>query len=549
MNANLKIRTLLRRHLRWYGEPSHQRATAALDRVWARLEPHAQTARRVRVDSLESDSRIPAAPWRFRMAVAAVLVAAGVAAAIVWRPADETLFRVVDGAVAAGNTVRSNGAGAVLSLADGSRVEMRSHSELSLEPADDGLQIRLIAGGIIVNAAKQRTGHLQVHTKDVTVSVVGTVFLVNSEAQGSRVAVIEGQVRVQQGANEKRLQPGEQLTSSPTMTAPPVRQVIAWSRNAAALEALLPQSAAAADAVAVQGAAAPHFEVASIRPRPASAGATGRSGSPFVSGLPAACGGGLQIDPRLFRATNMTLYELITIAYDKQCLFAEEAPQPEAGGLTGGPEWIRTVRYDIDATRPEDKSDFTSRAYGGGPGYQYTPGPKLRQMVQVMLAERFRLAVRRDMREMEVYELGLARGGLKLPPQQGSKGFTSYVGGAGLYEAVRNGINSKPEYNGLIVGAISATGASMTDLASQLSRLTGRPVLNRTDIEGMFTYEFFFAPAQWRAWRRNPNETRPHLMSPSLFSVLEEELGLTLEEATRPVEVLSIERIERPSDN
>jgi uncharacterized protein (TIGR03435 family) len=74
-------------------------------------------------------------------------------------------------------------------------------------------------------------------------------------------------------------------------------------------------------------------------------------------------------------------------------------------------------------------------------------------------------------------------------------------------------------------------------------------VLNRTDIEGMFTYEFFFAPAQWRAWRRNPNETRPHLMSPSLFSVLEEELGLTLEEATRPVEVLSIERIERPSDN
>ena len=485
---------------------------------------------------------------RWLQVAAAILVAAAIGSAIVWQSTDTALYRVVEGIVHEGDTVRSNGGGAVLALSDGSRVELRSQSELLLRRADDGLRILLLRGGIIVNAAKQGAGHLYVETKDVTVSVVGTVFLVNAEEQGSRVAVIEGEVRVKQGTEEKQVRPGEQVTSSPGMAAPPVRQVIAWSRNAAALDAMLPQAAAVPPPAAVQNSAALRFEVASIRPR-ASAPAGGRSGSPFVSGLPPACGGSLQIDPRLFRVTNMSVYELIAIAYDKECNFAEEAPDPEAGGLTGGPDWIRTVRYDIDATRPEDASDFTSRAYGGGGGYQYTPGPRLRRMVQAMLADRFRLTMRNEMREMPVYELFVASGGLKLAPQQGSKGFTAYVGGAGLYEAIKNGINPKPEYAGLIVSAISATGASMTDLASQLTRLTGRPVLNRTGSEGVFTYEFFFAPAQWRAWKRNPNETRPHLMSPSLFSVLEEDLGLRLEEARRPVEVWSIERIERPSEN
>jgi RNA polymerase sigma factor (sigma-70 family) len=70
----------------------------------------------------------------------------------------------------------------------GSRVEIREMSELSLDHASDGLRIRLSKGSIIVNAAKQRNGHLYVQTKDMTVSVVGTVFVVNAEEAGSRVA-------------------------------------------------------------------------------------------------------------------------------------------------------------------------------------------------------------------------------------------------------------------------------------------------------------------------------------------------------------------------
>ncbi|MGH9240723.1 MAG: TIGR03435 family protein [Vicinamibacterales bacterium] len=483
--------------------------------------------------------------WRFALAGAAAAVVFAIA---VGRPTHDVLFRVVEGDVHQADTLRSNGGGgAVLELADGSRVEMRSGSELSLARAADGLRILLNSGGIIVNAAKQRTGHLYVETRDVTVSVTGTVFLVNAEKQGSRVAVIEGEVRVRQGTNEKRLLPGDQVTSSPAMAAPPVRQVIAWSRNAATLDALLPPSAAVSPAVAVQNNAGPHFEVESIRPRPVSPG-LGRSGSPYVSGLPPACGASLRIDPRRFAATNITVFELIAIAYEKDCLFAEESTGTAVGGVIGGPEWIRSARYDVEALRPEDPSDYTTRAYGGG-GHQFTPGPKLRRMVQSMLAERFGLTMQRETREMAVYELVVARTGLKLPPQNDSKGFTSYVGGAGLYEAIKNSINPKPEYSGLIVGAISATGASMTDLAQQLTRLTGRHVLNRTGVEGVFTYEFFFAPAQWRSWKRDPAETRPHLTNPSLFMVLEEELGLRLEEVRRPIEVLTIERVERPTEN
>jgi uncharacterized protein (TIGR03435 family) len=362
--------------------------------------------------------------------------------------------------------------------------------------------------------------------------------------------VIEGEVRVQQGATEQKLQSGDQVSTSPAMAPARIKEEIAWSRNAVALATLLQQSALAEPDVATQKQTARReaFEVESIRPR-ATTGSVGRSGSPFVSGLPPACGGSLRIDPRLFRATNVTVFELIAIAYDKDCDFAEESPEPEIGGLVGGPDWIRSVRYDIEARRPEDPSDYSSRVYGDGSSHQYTPGPKLRRMVQTLLADRFRLTLRREMKEMPVYELVVARGGLKLTSQKDSRGFTSYVGGAGLYEAINNGINPRPDYSGLIVGGISATGASMADLAEQLTRMTGRPVQNRTGVEGVFAYEFFFAPGQWRSWKRNPNETRPHLKSPSLFMVLEEELGLRLEETKRPVEVVFVDRVEKPSVN
>jgi ferric-dicitrate binding protein FerR (iron transport regulator) len=72
---------------------------------------------------------------------------------------------------------------------------------------------------------------------------VGTVFFVNAEEEGSHVAVIEGEVRVQLGAESKKLLRGEQLSTNPQMESLPVREEISWSRNAETHVALLQQYA------------------------------------------------------------------------------------------------------------------------------------------------------------------------------------------------------------------------------------------------------------------------------------------------------------------
>ena len=121
--------------------------------------------------------------------------------------------------------------GAVLELADGSKIEMNSRSELSLDRAGDGVSIKLSRGSVIVTAAKQRNGHLYVATPDCTVSVVGTVFSVTSAAKGSRVSVVEGEVHVQHGSKSDAIHPGQQVSTSVAMGSNPVSNEIAWSRD------------------------------------------------------------------------------------------------------------------------------------------------------------------------------------------------------------------------------------------------------------------------------------------------------------------------------
>lgn len=158
------------------------------------------------------------------------------------RSIEGELFRVAGAAAApldAGATLAEaervrTGAGsrAVLELADGSRVELAPRSELSLASRRDGVALELGRGNVIVEAAKQRDGHLYVATGDCEVSVVGTIFAVAHGAKGSRVSVIEGEVRVAQGARRAVLRPGDQLSTSERLDRVPVGRDFAWSRNA-----------------------------------------------------------------------------------------------------------------------------------------------------------------------------------------------------------------------------------------------------------------------------------------------------------------------------
>ncbi|MEO7272567.1 MAG: FecR domain-containing protein [Vicinamibacterales bacterium] len=143
-----------------------------------------------------------------------------------------------DGALGAGaaigerETVRTGpGAHAILRLADGSVVDVNEGTELYVTAVWSGQAIHLQRGDIIVKAATQRRGHLQVLTRDSVASVKGTVFAVSAGMGGSVVSVVEGSVAVNQPHRQVILSPGQQAASIPAL-ASSVATAVAWSPDA-----------------------------------------------------------------------------------------------------------------------------------------------------------------------------------------------------------------------------------------------------------------------------------------------------------------------------
>jgi len=156
------------------------------------------------------------------------------------RPADESLRLAPGTVLREGERIRTaKDSGAVLTLTDGTRIEMSERAELSLDRGFRGTTIRMDGGRIIVEAAKQEKGRLYVATDDCLVSVVGTVFSVNSGLKGSRVSVLEGEVRVARGGSTDVLLPGDQVTTDPMLGLVPLAREISWSRDSERYRALL----------------------------------------------------------------------------------------------------------------------------------------------------------------------------------------------------------------------------------------------------------------------------------------------------------------------
>jgi len=164
--------------------------------------------------------------------------------------------------------LRAGANGAMVVLADASRVELSPNASFSIARFSDGIELRLAEGSGIINATKQRAGHFSVRTKDCLVSVTGTVFSVRSEPAGSRVSVLEGEVRVEDGGVVHTLSRGDQIATSPVLGSLAIEQEIRWSRRAPALVALLQAAAQVPGtrAVAQSGAISGHIRNADGSP-------------------------------------------------------------------------------------------------------------------------------------------------------------------------------------------------------------------------------------------------------------------------------------------
>jgi uncharacterized protein (TIGR03435 family) len=232
-----------------------------------------------------------------------------------------------------------------------------------------------------------------------------------------------------------------------------------------------------------------------------------------------------------FSATNVTLRELIRFAYDMQDV-----------RLLGGPDWIRSERFDITA-----KAEQPFPAWGpAGP-----PMPLL-LMMRTLLADRFAVVVHQETRELPVYALVVARDDRKLGPEI----TPSKLDCESQARAGRSGPPpvpadpSQPTCGMRIApGQMVIGGTPMSQFATVLSNFVQRVVLDRTQLAGTFDFRVKWTPD--RLPQGPPPPGAPPLPpvdpdGPSLFSALQEQLGLKLESTRAPLDVLVIDRAEHP---
>jgi uncharacterized protein (TIGR03435 family) len=247
-------------------------------------------------------------------------------------------------------------------------------------------------------------------------------------------------------------------------------------------------SAAPKDAAGSKDAVPAHaYEIVSIKPD--------KSGN----------GGGTQMLPDGDRWTNFPLVLLIRGAYGVSM----------ENQIEGLPGWAQSENYDIEVKADAETVEAWKKL-------SYKERWKKEQpMMQAMLADRCQLKLHRQTREMPVYDLVIAKGGLKMK------------------EAAADEANYE-----MLSGNKMTAHAQTTDSLVAFEGSVGRMIVDKTGLEGKkFDFELTWAPDD----RRGGDQ--PTDAGPSIFTALEEELGLKLVPAKRPVEVLIIDHIVRPSPN
>jgi uncharacterized protein (TIGR03435 family) len=238
-----------------------------------------------------------------------------------------------------------------------------------------------------------------------------------------------------------------------------------------------------------------------------------------------------------FTADNITLKFLIRLAYDVQDF-----------QISGGPPWLNSDRYDIEAKAegpPESEMRNMTEEQ------RQADMKRRRLMIQALLADRFKLTLHKESKEAPIYALVVAKNGPKmkeLPPEPPpapnadpkdppDKPDPKHMGRGGM----RMGR-----------GELTGSGVKLSFLAEALSNPLGRTVIDKTGLKGDYDFELKWTPDESQgAGFKPPGDAPPppDPNGPSIFTAIQEQLGLKLESQKGPVDLLVIDHAEKASEN
>jgi uncharacterized protein (TIGR03435 family) len=235
----------------------------------------------------------------------------------------------------------------------------------------------------------------------------------------------------------------------------------------------------------------------------------------------------IMFKPDGYSATNVSMKLLIQTAYG----IREDL-------ISGGPGWVESARYDFDAKVAGPDVDALKKL---------TPEQR-RSMLQPALAERFKLKVHTETKQLPVFELSVTKGGPKL--KEASPDDTYQNGIKGPDGTARAGLMRTGP------GQLTAQGVPMSSLVNVLSQQLRQTVIDKTGLKGKYDVELNWtadhgSEPMFKGTDSSPQraDAAPDSSGPSIFTALQEQLGLKLQSAKGPVEALVIDHVEMPSEN
>ncbi len=255
----------------------------------------------------------------------------------------------------------------------------------------------------------------------------------------------------------------------------------------------------------------PRFEVATVKVRKPDGHFMGGSCHGIDSNYPPAAAA----VPALGRCTLV----MVNLSYLIGVAYAPAVPSASPQKITGGPAWLESQFWDIEA-KADDPSSTTRE--------------QLTQMLQALLADRFKLQFHREQKETQGYWLVVSKGGLKIKEADPKS------------EDTASGMSARPigdpERVGFAGSELTFRKSPLSQLAMALSGPAGMEVLDKTGLAGLYSFTFLEP-------RRQLAAIGDDLASPTIFTALTEQLGLNLQPNKVPVEFIVIDHVEMPVEN